>query len=88
MKKEKSPLLSRLSRRAPLLLSFFMPFFIVSICYAVAGVFPFGDRMILASDGWHQYYPFLLTLRQKLQHVQSDNIPRSVLAAVFSAVHD
>lgn len=66
MKKETSPLLGRLSRRAPLLLSFFMPFFIVSICYAVAGVFPFGDRMILASDGWHQYYPFLLTLRRKL----------------------
>lgn len=78
MKKEKSPLLSRLSRRAPLLLSFFMPFFIVSICYAVAGVFPFGDRMILASDGWHQYYPFLLTLRQKLVNGESFEYVRNM----------
>ncbi len=63
-----SPLLKKMSPRLPRLLAFFLPFCIVTICYIVAKVFPFGDRQILASDGWHQYYPFLLTLREKLLH--------------------
>lgn len=66
MKQKTSPLRSRIESRLPQLLSFFLPFCIVTVCYIVAGVFPFGDRQILASDGWHQYYPFLLTLRDKL----------------------
>ncbi len=67
MKIKTSPLYRSVQARLPLLLSFFLPFFIVAISYAIAGVFPFGDRQILASDGWHQYYPFLLTLREKLR---------------------
>ncbi len=66
MIKPTSPLLKKVNHKLPQLLSFFLPFFIVLICYIVAKVFPFGDRQILASDGWHQYYPFLLTLREKL----------------------
>ena len=66
MNHEPSPLQKKIDERLPQLLSFFMPFCIVLICYIVAKVFPFGDRQILASDGWHQYYPFLLTLREKL----------------------
>ncbi|MBR6825130.1 MAG: YfhO family protein [Oscillospiraceae bacterium] len=58
--------LQKKDTRIPRLLAFFMPFLIVSITYIIAKVFPFGDRQILASDGWHQYYPFLLTLREKL----------------------
>lgn len=66
MNKTPSPLLKKVEPRLPQLLSFFLPFCIVIISYAVARVFPFGNRQILASDGWHQYYPFLLTLREKL----------------------
>ena len=54
------------NEKLPLLLSFFMPFFIVCCAFAVAEVYPIGDRQILSSDGWHQYYPFLLSLREKL----------------------
>ena len=66
MKNYLSPLLKRKFTKLPQLLSFFLPFVIVAGSYIVAEVFPFGDQQILASDGWHQYYPFLLTLRNKL----------------------
>ncbi len=65
MSNKKSPL-RNIERKLPQLLSFLMPFCIVSVVFIVAEVYPFGDRQILASDGWHQYYPFLLTLRNKL----------------------
>ena len=29
---------------------------------------PFGDQQILVVDFWHQYYPFLRLLHEKLQH--------------------
>ncbi len=73
-----SPLLKKVESKLPQLLSFFLPFCIVTICYAVAKVFPFGNRQILASDGWHQYYPFLLTLREKLLHGGSPEYIRTV----------
>ena len=66
MKQHPSPLIKKVAPKLPQLLSFFLPFFIVTISYAIAKVFPFGNQQILASDGWHQYYPFLLTLREKL----------------------
>lgn len=46
----------------PLLLAFLLPFVIFTVCLAVQGVYPFGDRQIINYDGWHQYYPFLLNL--------------------------
>ena len=30
-------------------------------------VYPFGDKQILVVDAWHQYYPFLYDLHEKLQ---------------------
>ena len=66
MKPRKSPLLKRIYPKLPLFLSFLTPFIIVCCAFAVAGVYPFGNRQILSSDGWHQYYPFLLSLREKL----------------------
>ena len=30
-------------------------------------VYPFGDKQILVVDAWHQYYPFLCDLHEKLQ---------------------
>ncbi len=52
--------------RLPLLLAFFLPFLIVFCVFAVAGVYPFGNRMILAHDEWHQYYPFFSAFHEKL----------------------
>ena len=66
MSKQQSPFLKKIEPKLPRLLAFFLPFLIVTITYIVAKVFPFGNQQILASDGWHQYYPFLLTLREKL----------------------
>lgn len=59
--------------RWPLLLSFLLPFLICGLGFTVVsrlatgrGLYPFGDSMILAHDGWHQYYPFLREYREKL----------------------
>ncbi len=67
MSTEPSTPLRRSSReRLPLLLSFCLPFLISGIAFAIAGLFPFGDRQIMAHDGWHQYYPFFRAFREKL----------------------
>lgn len=51
-----------------LLLSFCTPVVIMALGFALQEVFPFGDRQILVTDFWHQYYPFLRLLHEKLQH--------------------
>lgn len=50
-----------------LFLAFFVPFFLMFITFALAGVSPFGKNQILATDLWHQYYPFLNDYHTKLQ---------------------
>lgn len=50
-----------------LLLSFLVPCGIFAVLMALAGLIPFdSNKMILSSDEWHQYYPFLLEFRRKL----------------------
>ncbi len=49
-----------------LLLSFFIPFFILLLAYATRGIFPFGNRNLLTIDLYHQYAPFIAELRSKL----------------------
>ena len=49
------------------LTAFFLPFLIMAIMWAICGVIPFGSKMILAHDQWHQYYPFFLDLRSRLR---------------------
>lgn len=34
-------------------------------------VYPFGDKQILVVDAWHQYYPFLYDMHEKLQQGSS-----------------
>lgn len=56
--------------RAPRFLyltAFLVPVLIMGVIWAVCGVAPFGSKMILAHDQWHQYYPFYLDLRSRLQ---------------------
>ena len=55
-------------KRLPGLLSFLLPFVIACISFALAMLFTPGRNMPLASDGWHQYYPFLVVFRDKLLH--------------------
>ena len=53
------------------LTAFLLPVLIMGFIWAVCGVIPFGSKMILAHDQWHQYYPFYLDLRSRLQNGQS-----------------
>ncbi len=50
-----------------LVLAFFVPFLIMGVVFARAGVFPFGDRQVLYSDCKQQYLPFLEEFQRKLQ---------------------
>ncbi len=54
--------LDRHRRGLPLVLAFFLPALIFSVCLILLEVYPFGDSQIINYDGWHQYYPFLLQL--------------------------
>lgn len=47
--------------------AFFVPFLLMYVCFAISKVAPFGDQQILATDLWHQYYPFLVDFQDKLQ---------------------
>jgi len=40
-------------------LSALIPFLLLGLTFALHNVYPFGDRQILVTDFWHQYYPFL-----------------------------
>lgn len=40
----------------------------MTIAFACQGLFPFGNNQIMIVDSWHQYYPFLQELQEKLTH--------------------
>ncbi len=48
------------------LATFLIAFALLIIPFALEGLFPFGDRQIMIIDSWHQYYPILQTLHDKL----------------------
>lgn len=52
-------------------LSFLIPFLILAVTFIVQGVHPFGTKMILTVDLYHQYAPFVAELRDKLLHADS-----------------
>ncbi len=56
-------------------INLFMPFCIsfavMLMAFAHEGLFPFGDNQIMVIDSWHQYYPFLQELHNKLTHGES-----------------
>ena len=56
----KKPWLTRLA-------AFFLPILLMQILWAILGVRPFGTQMILAHDQWHQYYPFFVNFRERIQ---------------------
>ena len=49
-----------------LILSFLVPFIIMGVVFARAGIFPFGERQVLYSDCKQQYFPFLKEFQHKL----------------------
>lgn len=72
MKRKTNPLRKR-NDKLPLLLSFFIPFVICCLAFTIVSRIasnralpPFGSDMILAHDGWHQYFPFFVDFRDKL----------------------
>ncbi len=54
-------------RNVFIILSFLAPIVIMTLVFAVKNYFPFGDRMILTFDAWHQYYPFLTEYQRMLK---------------------
>lgn len=48
------------------LIAFFLPVFAFYLGFAAHGLWPFGNRHLLAYDLYHQYAPFLLELKRKL----------------------
>ena len=58
---------SFLRRHKYLIWAFVVPFVIMAVAFAVSGIAPFGNKQILVVDLWHQYYPFLVSLQNKLQ---------------------
>lgn len=51
--------------------AFFLPFLIMSGIFIAVGIHPFGSRQVLVTDLWHQYFPFLQELSQKLKTGES-----------------
>ena len=48
------------------LLTFIFPFLLVLVSFAIQKVHPFGDRVMLTVDSYHQYVPFLIEFRNKV----------------------
>lgn len=51
--------------------SFMLPALALYIIFIINQVHPFGDKQILVTDLWHQYYPFLCELQQRIKEGQS-----------------
>ena len=50
-----------------LLLAYLLPMTFYVILMAFAGYTPFGDKSLLYSDKWHQYFPFFKHYRSVLK---------------------
>ncbi len=59
------------ARNLYVILAFAIPFVLMTVAFAIMGCEPFGDKQILVTDLWHQYYPFLVDLQDKLKHGES-----------------
>ncbi len=50
------------------ILAFFAPMLLMGLSFILVGMAPFGTKMVMASDGWHQYYPFLREFQMLLKN--------------------
>lgn len=51
-----------------IILAFFVPFVLMFAAYAAVGFYPFGENQVAVIDMYHQYYPFISELHEKLQN--------------------
>ncbi len=58
--------------------SFLLPLVMLGIIFICGGIHPVGDRQILVTDLWHQYYPFLCELQEKLKAGESLLFSKSI----------
>lgn len=56
----------KLKKSYPVLLTFFLLFFSVTVMMIIREIYPFGDNSMLMSDFASQYYPFMLQFRRML----------------------
>ncbi|MBE6958334.1 MAG: hypothetical protein E7447_04200 [Ruminococcaceae bacterium] len=56
----------------PLVMAFCIPFGLLLVLMILRHVTPFGDRLFLYSDEWHQYFPFFKAFR--LAILRGDNL--------------
>ena len=54
-----------------ILLAFLIPFLLMFFAFKVMGVSPYGDKQVLVTDLWHQYYPFMVDYHSKLKAGES-----------------
>lgn len=54
-----------------IILAFLLPAAIMLAAFIAKHFFPFGNRMIMVSDSWHQYYPFLAEYQRMLKEGES-----------------
>ena len=54
-----------------LLISFLVPFFLLGAAFVLQGIHPFGEKQVLVTDLWHQYYPFLRLLHESCKAAES-----------------
>lgn len=59
------------SRNLFVWLAFLIPFVLMVTAFGLMEVSPFGDKQILVTDLWHQYFPFLVDFQDKLKHGES-----------------
>ncbi len=57
--------------RLYLFLAFIMPFILMWAMFIAHEIHPFGDKQILVTDLWHQYFPFFQEEHNKLQNMSS-----------------
>ena len=62
---------SKLRKNLPLILSFLLPAAIMLVIYFIRNIYPFGDRVFLRIDMYHQYAPFTYEFMEKLKHGES-----------------
>ncbi len=60
-----------MSRNYYVWLAFLIPFVLMVTAFGIMEVSPFGDKQILVTDLWHQYFPFLVDFQNKLQNGES-----------------
>lgn len=51
-----------------IILAFFVPVVLMAAAYGAVGFYPFGENQVAVIDMYHQYFPFLSELHQKLQN--------------------